>query len=59
MWNKKKGYALAVVIILIFVMTIIIATAFNIIMRYMFFARDNLQNLGENSLYISLARRFI
>ena len=44
--KKKKGFVLATVIILILVMTITVTSAFTILMRYMFFARDNLQNLG-------------
>lgn len=50
--NKKKGYALAIVIILIFIMTITLASSITIVMRYMFFARDNLQRLGSGATYI-------
>lgn len=50
--KKKKGYALAIVIILIFIMTITLASSIMIIMRYMFFARDNLQRLGNAATYI-------
>ncbi len=50
--KKKKGYALAIVIILIFVMTVVVLMVFNILMRYMFFARDNLQSLGEGVAFM-------
>lgn len=52
--NKKKGYALATVIILILVMTITVAAGFSIIMRYMFFARDSLEKLSQNTLYYNI-----
>ena len=50
--KKKKGYAFAIVIILIFVMTVIVLLVFNVLMRYMFFARDNLQSLGEGVAFM-------
>lgn len=48
--KKKRGYALAVTIILILIMTIAVTAAFTIIMRYMFWARDNLQGLQKANI---------
>ena len=55
--KKKKGYVLAVVMILTFIMTITVTSAFAIVMRYMFFAKNNLQDLGtenENAIYYNV-----
>lgn len=52
--NKKKGYVLALVIVLALVMTITVTSAFTIIMRYMFFAKDNLQNVKSDVAYIDV-----
>ncbi len=49
--NKQKGYVLAVVLILTFVMTITVTSAFTMIMRYMFFAKNNLQELDGQVIY--------
>ena len=43
---NKKGYVFATVIILILVMTITLTSAFTIIMRYLFFAKDHLNEIG-------------
>lgn len=48
--EKKKGYVLAIVIILIFVMTMVVTSAFTILMRYMLAAKNDLQNLSEETL---------
>ena len=48
--EKKKGYVLAIVIILIFVMTMAVTSAFTILMRYMLSAKNDLQNLSEETL---------
>lgn len=47
--KKKNGYVLVTVIIFILLMTITVASGFTVIMRYMLFARDNLQSIGEIS----------
>lgn len=47
--KKQKGYALAIVIILTFVMTVTIASAFTLIMRYMMFAKKDLGNFVDNN----------
>ena len=47
--NKQKGYVLAIVIILTFVMTVTIASAFTLIMRYMMFAKKDLGNFVDNN----------
>lgn len=49
--NKKKGYVLAVVMILTLVMTITVTSAFTIVMRYMFFAKNSLQELNSTAFY--------
>ena len=54
--KKKKGYVLAVVIILTLLMTITVASAFTIIMRYMFFAKNNLQSLCEQATNCDIGR---
>lgn len=51
MKNKKKGYVLAIVIILTFVMTITVTTAFTIVMRYMFFAKNDLNDMNNQVIY--------
>lgn len=48
--KKKKGYVLAVVIILTLIMTIIVTTTFTIIMRYMFWAKEDTQKLNGTTL---------
>lgn len=48
--NKKKGYVLAVVMILTFIMTITVTSAFSVVMRYMFFAKNHLQELSGNKI---------
>ena len=45
--KKQKGYVLAIVLILVLLMTIIIASAFTILMRYMLSAQDNLNSLAD------------
>ena len=40
--KKQKGYALAIVIILTFIMTVIITATSILIMRYMMFAKKDL-----------------
>lgn len=52
--KKKKGYVLAVVIILTFVMTITVTSAFTIIMRYMFWAKDSTQDLNGKAIYYDI-----
>ena len=47
--KKQKGYVLAIVIILTFVMTVTIASAFTLIMRYMMFAKKDLGNFVDNN----------
>ena len=47
--KKQKGYVLAIVIILTFVMTVTIASAFTLIMRYMMFAKKDLGNFLDNN----------
>ena len=42
--KKQKGYALAIVIILTFIMTVIITATSILIMRYMIFAKKDLGN---------------
>ena len=54
--TKKKGYALAVVIIIALVMTIIVTAAFSILMRYMFWAKDDLQDIGGQVIYCGIWR---
>lgn len=49
--NKQQGYVLAVVLLLTFVMTITVTSAFTMIMRYMFFAKNNLQELDGQVIY--------
>ena len=52
--NKKKGYVLAMVIILSLIMTIVVASAFTIIMRYMNFAKRNTEKLSGEAIYSCL-----
>ena len=47
--KKQKGYALAIVIILTFIMTVIITATSILIMRYMIFAKKDLANFNENN----------
>lgn len=48
--NKtKKGYVLAIVIIFTFVMTVTIASTFTLIMRYMMFAKKDLNNFNKQN----------
>lgn len=49
--TKKKGYVLAVVIILALVMTIMVTFAFTIIMRYMLWAKDKTSDLSGQAIY--------
>lgn len=51
---NKKGYILAVVMILTLIMTIVVTSAFSIIMRYMFFAKNDLQELCKFDLYYDI-----
>lgn len=53
--NKKKGYALAMVIILSLIMTIVVTSAFTIIMRYMNYAKSNTESLSGRAIYCCLA----
>lgn len=46
---KKKGYVLAIVLILTLVMAMTVTSAFTIVMRYMFFAKSNLEDLGTGT----------
>ena len=48
--KKKKGYVLAVVIILTLIMTIIVTTTFTIIMRYMFWAKEDAQKFNNSTI---------
>ena len=50
--KKNKGYVLALVLILTFVMTIAVTSAFSIVMRYMFFARNDLNDMNGQVIYI-------
>lgn len=52
--KKKKGYVLAVVMILTFIMTITVTSAFTIVMRYMFFAKNDLEKLGTEAIYYNV-----
>ena len=46
--NKtKKGYVLAIVIIFTFIMTVTVASTFNLIMRYMTTAKKDLNNFNS------------
>ena len=47
--KKQKGYALAIVIILTFIMTVIITATSILIMRYMIFAKKDLANFNKNN----------
>lgn len=47
--KNKRGYVLAAVMILILIMTITVTSAFSLIMRYMFFAKSNLEELGQSA----------
>lgn len=44
--KKRKGYVLAVVMILSFVMTVTIISTFTIVVRYMTSAKNNLNDLS-------------
>ena len=54
--NKtKKGYVLAIVIIFTFIMTVTVASTFNLIMRYMTTAKKDLNNFNsQNDIAIVL-----
>ena len=48
--NKaKKGYVLAIVIIFTFIMTVTVASTFTLIMRYMTFAKKELNNFNQQN----------
>ena len=48
--NKtKKGYVLAIVIIFTFIMTVTVASTFNLIMRYMTTAKKDLNNFNNQN----------
>ena len=47
--KKQKGYVLAIVIILTFIMTVIITATSILIMRYMIFAKKDLANFNKNN----------
>ena len=48
--KKQKGYALAIVIILTFIMTVIITATSILIMRYMIFAKKDLNKfIGQKN----------
>ena len=52
--NKtKKGYVLAIVIIFTFIMTVTVASTFNLIMRYMTTAKKDLNNFNPQH-YIAI-----
>ena len=52
--QTKKGYVLALVIVITFILTVTVTSTFTLIMRYMIFAQKDLQNFAkpENVLYI-------
>lgn len=50
--KKRKGYVLAVVMILSFVMAVTLISTFTIVVRYMSTAKNNLNDLsGETGIY--------
>ena len=51
MKNKKtkKGYVLALVIVITFILTVTVTSTFTLIMRYMIFAQKDLQNFAGSA----------
>ena len=53
--KKKKGYVLAIVMIISFVMTFTIAATFTVVMKYMFIAKNDLQDtIAEKAYYYNV-----
>ena len=49
--KKQKGYVLAIVILLTFFLTVTVASTFTIVMRYMMYAKRNLNELQTTTYY--------
>ena len=49
--TKQKGYVLAIVILLTFFLTVTVASTFTIVMRYMMYAKRNLNKLQTTTYY--------
>ena len=49
--KTKKGYALAIVIVMAFILTLTVASTYTIIIRYMFFAKKDLGQFNQEHQY--------